>query len=172
MVVRTNTSYKYSNLLPVPGDTWEERGEAILRNSLSLELHGFILPESEKFETFLFNYFMKYNPAFKVDQLDMYGCPRPHSHLNDFRSLIDIYLICRTYYPKCSLEDVHSQLVTLLDQDVIKSDFDTDSGRRVYKANIVKPENKGGYSLGRAFEDEFGMTEIDHLRTMNQLEPA
>ena len=170
MVVRTSVSYPYSNISPIPGDTWEEKQDAILRNSLSLELHGFTLPESEKFETFVSNFFMKYNPIYKIDQLDMFGCPRLYAHLNGWRSLIDLYLISRTYYPECKLKDVHLQLVELLDQDIIKSDFDTLGGRREYKANIVKPENKGGYSMGKSFYDEFGMTEQDHLRILNQLE--
>jgi hypothetical protein len=116
----------------VPGKTIEEKEEALLNCGLKLRLRDFGVVAEKTVEEFLFNFFKHYNQiSWTVNAETEDLTTRPDAH----RSLIDIFLICKHYFPDCKLKQVKKWL---LDQPDLYSHICITIDRRVYN---TLPEN-------------------------------
>lgn len=99
----------YTTRERVPGKTWEEKEKEILKTYKPLALKDYQLTENdENLEDFIHNFLMVYNqkyPTVSQNNRDVNQCRR-----GAHRSLIDIFLVSKYYFPDCTLEEVKNAL--------------------------------------------------------------
>ena len=118
----------YTTLKKCPGVTWKIREKNILKVCKPLVIKGFSLTEYDDcLEDFIHNFLVRYNAQYETTTLDtMNGSQCAPRRL---RSLIDIFLICKHYFPECSLEEVKDALHA---NEALSSQVCSTVRRRVY----------------------------------------
>lgn len=140
-----------------PGKTWAEREELILSKSKPLAIQGFSLTEHDDcLEDFIHNFLVRYNSVHGTSTAgDISGI---QCHPNRLRSLVDIFLISKYYFPDCTLESVKDALYA--NSDVLSINVCSTIKRRVYSIN-----RGGARGLGHMEDpDEFGL-KVSDLRS-------
>lgn len=142
---------------PVKGATLKEKEEYILKHLKPLALVGYSLTEDdENLEDFIHNFLAVYNRMHKtafLSDLDSAQCLAGRH-----RSLVDIFLICKHYFPDCTLKEVRDSLYSLGDN--LCYQLCSTVHRRVYELKIKYPSMN---RHGQTSKDEFGCTEAELL---------
>lgn len=86
----------------------------IENSNLILKLSGFKRKKNETLSKFIFNFLSMYNKDFPTLRYIQQGTWIQDTPANKRRSLGDVFLICKYYYPECSLVDVFTILHVLV----------------------------------------------------------
>jgi len=143
----------------IPGDSVEEKEAYILSNSLPLELLNYSLTiYDDCLEDFIHNFLAVHNKDYKtITTDDKHEQTRAGAH----RSLIDIFMICKYYFPNCTLREVIKGLYSL--QSTLCSQVCTTINRRVYELEVTQSRLWQNHLDDK---DEFGYTLDDYLEIL------
>jgi hypothetical protein len=140
----------------IPGNNIEEKEKYLLDNFPILKLEG-LDSVNEDLDKFIYNFLYTYNQKrHTITVLDN----AHHTHYGRHRSLIDIYLICRYYYPEVSLKEVKISLM----ENVLVGQTCGFIKRRVYELKKLKLDwkfysneqlDEFGYKLNQVNTDEY-----------------
>ena len=116
---------------PCKGETWAEKEVEVLNSEIGLKLDsGFVHNKEESLKDFIKNLIVSYfNKHKTLNEDGVVYCGK-----GKYRSLIDIFLVSKHYYPNTTLEEVRNTLLTF----DIAGHVCWDINRRVYK---IKPYN-------------------------------
>lgn len=144
----------------IPFNTIEEKENYILNHSDPIYLENYSLtPYDDCLEDFIHNLLTVHNRTHRTLYLNNKTVQtRDRAH----RSLIDIFLICRYYFPGCTLKEVIKGLYAL--NSTLCSQICTTINRRVYELEVTQGRLWKNHLNDR---DEFGYTEQDYLNILN-----
>ncbi len=146
-----------STVHKVLGNTIEEKEMYVLDNCEPMALKNYSLTEFDDcLEDFLHNFLMVYNK--KYDTIIVKDLPSITKVTNPgrHRSLTEMFLICRHYFPNCTLKEVKDSLYKL----DIGSQICSTIQRRVYELKV------NGWNENHSDQaDELGYT-IPQLKTV------
>lgn len=144
----------------IPGNSVEEKEAYILANCVLLSIQNYTLTEYDDcLEDFIHNFLAVYNRQYKTITVDN---KQEQTRAGAHRSLIDIFMICKYYFPSCTLKNVIKGLYAL--NNSLCSQICNTINRRVYELEITQ---------GRLWRshlediDEFNYTEQDYLNILN-----
>src|SRR3990167_6286523 len=139
---------KYTTINIVPGNTLEEQQEVLLQHPL-LRLHdNYVHDPTTSLTNFIKNFlrdFRNFYKTYKTTQRE-----NPQCNAGKLRSMIDIFRICRWYYPDCTLRQVREYL---LSSSTIKTQICNLIQRRVFWDD----GKSSGSVLNMYDKDEFGL---------------
>lgn len=136
------------------GETWAEKEVEVLNSETGLKLDSdFVHNKKESLKDFIKNLILTYFNNYNTLHIDnsLY-CGR-----HKYRSLVDIFLVSKHYYPNCTLEEVKNILLSF---DIV-GHICGEIRRRVYK---IRPYS-GWNLLSIDDKDEFNM----NLRDLKKL---
>lgn len=116
------------------------------RDKVDITIHGYDL------KTFIKRFILCYNLDYLTVRVfdDQIVCGRRKR-----RSLGDIYLLCRSYYPSCTLEEVLIILITLCEKGTIFGSYCNQINKYVFhvSSNLYRRESDVEYSDKIIFRD-------------------
>lgn len=131
--------------------TWKEREDLILKACKPLVIKEFTLTEfDDNLEDFIHNFLARYNAKYETTTLD--DLTGKQCDKGRLRSLIDIFLICKYYFPQCTLEEVKIALYN--NDDILSSQVCGTVHRRVYWISL----GSKGIHNHLTNQDELGLT--------------
>ena len=144
----------YTTSNKCPGKTWEEREKLILAKCKPLAIREFSLTEfDDTLEDFIHNFLARYNGKYTTAEITEKGISgTTQCSYGKLRSLIDIFLICKHYFPECTLKEVKTALYANL--GVLSSHVCGTIRRRVYWIHL----GSNGILNHSDLIDEFGLT--------------
>jgi hypothetical protein len=134
--------------------TTEEITEKIYKDVKPLRLKGVLKKRKETLKDFLIKFFTEWNN--KKDTIYV-GNRHVQTSPGKRRSLGDIFVICRYYYPKCTLEEVKSIVYNELFEEIprFRSSWCTRVNKRVFYQG---EEGQTTHIYDTSKHDEFGLT--------------
>jgi len=140
----------------------EEQQETILKTFPLLELESFHLTENDDcVEDFIHNFLVDYkNKYYTLNTETNERVCRPRRH----RTLIDMFLIARFYFPEATLLETIKGLYYLHEGDNLDSSVCSTIYRRVYECRLHR--NSWG-EAHNDLRDEFGYDIKDYLNFYN-----
>lgn len=145
----------------IPGTTIEEKEQYILSKAPLLSLSGYSLTENDDcLEDFIHNLLAVYNRNFETINA---ATKAKHTRIGAHRSLVDIFCICKYYFPSCTLKEVIKGLY-ILGNETICSQICSTIYRRVYELRVTQSQLWRNHLTDR---DEFGYTEENYLTILN-----
>lgn len=121
----------------VPGTTLIEKQENILRFENHLYFKDFTLPETDdNVQDFIYNIMILYKDKYTTISINNGAIL---TSAGRHRSLIDLFLLCRTYFPTCTLEEVIIGLYYLDSIGLLGSRICSTIYRRVYECKLKYP---------------------------------
>lgn len=144
----------------------KEVEKMILDKDLHLSLNSEIVDEAirtDSLETFLENFFTSYNNKFSTYYKDS---EKVQTSRGRYRSLGDVFLICRNYYPECTLAEVLYYMIEVLPAKIaLFTWYCPDINKRVWflRYNEVGDVHR---------RDEFGYYYKDYKEELNNKEKA
>lgn len=144
----------------IPGNSVEEKEAYILRHCSPLAIQNYTLTKYDDcVEDFIHNFLVIHNRAHKTITIDNKAeQTRPAAH----RSLIDIFMICKYYFPSCTLREVIKGLYSM--DNMLCSQICSTIHRRVYELEITQGRIWVHHLDDR---DEFNYTKQDYLNILN-----
>ena len=142
-------------------NTIEEQEEYILNNFPLLKLDSFKLTKEvdDDLEDFIYNFLNVYNSHHATITAD--DETRAISSIGRHRSILDIYLISKYYFPEISLKDVMICVIKLYDEDLIVTQICSTVNRRVFDSKEKFPDWTN-YNMDD--EDEFNKDFNDYRK--------
>ena len=149
----------------VPGNTLEEKEVSILRYETPLRLDNFLLSENDDcIEDFVYNFLVSYNQKHKTVVVDLNpASPREFTGLAKHRSIIDIFLITKYYFPQTTLKDVIKALWT--HEENLCRQICSTIHRRVYECKGLARYTTTWINANDFGHDELGYT-ADELKNI------
>ena len=145
----------------IPGTNVEDKEKYILANSDILALQGYTLTEFDDcLEDFIHNFLTVYNKTYKTVYQNN---KKDQTRIGAHRSLIDIFLICKYYFPNCTLKEVIKGLYNLGIDNLCYQICNT-INRRVYELVVTQSKL---WQTQTTDSDEFGWQTSDYLTILN-----
>lgn len=156
----------YTTGVRVPGTTLEEKESHILTNLNLLCLIDYTLTEYDNcVEDFIHNFLVVYNRKYKTGvvnkNIEVLEKPVATNALKH-RSLIDIFLISKYYFPECTLKQCIKGLYSL--NDSLCTQICSTIHRRVYEIRITQSDL---WKRHLADHDELGYNTNYYLTILN-----
>lgn len=149
----------------VRGNTVEEKEQFILANSRPLCLDGYSLTEyDDSLEDFIHNLLAVYNKKYQTVVAGIVEGTKPQlTRPGAHRSIIDIFLLSKYYFPDCTLRTVIKALYSLGDDNICTQICGT-IYRRVYELRVTQT-GRWRTELNRS--DELGYILEDYKTILN-----
>lgn len=161
---------------PVPGATWAEQQEQIMKGGLMILVETvtakpLVINTPMNILEFITHFFedfnVKYNTAYAANPTVVTCYPKR------YRSLVDIFLIAKTYFPDVTLEQVAS---AILYYPYLCTGICSTLRRRVYFSGNVPAANRENlaptFYVAENTRDEFGRTIPFHARKLLKVKNA
>lgn len=147
----------------------DKQNEILEREDLLAFGDGFKF-EDDNVEDFIYNVMVAYKDRFKTFRVDpktnQLILQTVHTNTGRHRSLVDLFLLSRYYFPNCSLKDVIKGLYYLQSIGILRYQTCSTVRRRVYECGIKYPNfaQSGGTSY-----DELGYTIQNYINIFKNL---
>lgn len=130
-------------------------GNKLLKKEGKLRLKGFSMDEKPLLSTFIKKFFIDYNYNYEtVNKNNKVICATGRR-----RSLGDIYLICKHYYPNCTIIEVFKELVALLNLGNINTQKCSNIRKYVFYSNRAS-SHRSLYNCVEYFNVQITMSEL------------
>lgn len=138
------------------GGSWVDRENIILSKCKTLVIKDYSLTEFDNtLEDFIHNFLVSYNQKYKTASLGDLG--RDQCSTGRLRSLADIFMICKHYFPSCTLEEVKDALYANI--NMLSTQVCSTIHKRVYWIRHNSTEKRHEDSV-----DEFGLKFNNYLK--------
>lgn len=148
----------------------DKEAEILQREDLLAFGDGFKLEDEDNVEDFVYNVMVAYKDRFRTFRVDPNTndliLSTVHTSTGRHRSLVDLFLLCRYYFPNCSLKDVIKGLYYLQSIGILRYQTCSTVGRRVYECGIKYPNfpQSGSDSI-----DELGYSIKNYINIFKNL---
>jgi len=152
--------------------TIEDKEKEILSREPLLAFHQFQLSEDDdNVEDFVYNIMVAYKDKYQTVKVLKVNSSTGrntdgtiYSTTGRHRSLVDLFLLCKYYFPECTLKQVIKGLYYLHSINKLGSQICSTVNRRVYECKIKYPAWQ--YSNQTSI-DELGYKEEDYINIFN-----
>lgn len=147
----------------------EDKEKEILQREPLLAFGAdFILSENDdNVEDFVYNVMVSYKDRYTTHVVDpdtLLRKPQVHTNVGRHRSLVDLFLLCRYYFPNCTLLQVIKGLYYLNSINVLGYQTCCTVNRRVYECKIKYP----AFNLSNPSDyDELNLKVTDYINIFN-----
>lgn len=152
---RTNTSNSFSDI------------EAAIRIShpRAIRLEKTLKKRKESIEDFLIKFFKEWNNEKRTIYCDD---EETQTEVGKRRSLGDIYMICKYYYPNCTLKEIIKLLyITLPNHEEFEQGYRTCRCNTIHKRVWYYAEDRESELLNPTANDEYGHTHVWYREQFN-----
>ena len=150
----------------------DDKEKEILRRESLLAFHNFQLSEDDdNVEDFVYNIMVAYKDKYQTvkviginDSSGKNTSGMVYATTGRHRSLVDLFLLCKYYFPECTLRQVIKGLYYLHSIDKLGSQICSTVYRRVYECKIKYP---AWHYSNKTNIDELGYREQDYINIFN-----